>query len=63
MAQCERERRHDSYRPKGGPEGDQSHQMSNKTKIKECFCDAAMSVASNGTLLCLCHRYCLCLFK
>lgn len=34
----ERERRHDSQRPRGGPEGDESHQMSNKSKVKECLC-------------------------
>lgn len=25
-------------RPQGGPEGDSSHQMSNKSKVKECLC-------------------------
>lgn len=66
MGQKERERRFESQRPQGGPEGDLSHQMSNKTEVMEgekesvCVC-AEMSIACNALLLCLCQSMILCM--
>lgn len=64
MGQKERERRFESQRPQGGPEGDLSHQMSNKTEVmegeKESVC-AEVSIACNASLLCLCQSMILCM--